>query len=69
MVGVEVAKLLKDLMSPDESVRHKATLALGGTGRKDRAWVPDLIEAVAYGGSDSRFWAAIRAWRHRAACR
>jgi len=58
MVGMEAGELLQNLRHPDESIRHKATLALGGTGRKDRAWVPDLVEALAHGSADIRFWAA-----------
>jgi HEAT repeat protein len=41
------AKTLLDMLrDPDVAVRDKAFLALGNAGRKDRAWVPDLIAGL-----------------------
>ncbi len=50
---------MADLSDPDESIRHKATLALGGCSKKHRDWAPDLIAAVRDGSPSVRFWAGI----------
>lgn len=55
---MEARELLANLSHPDEAIRHKATLALGGCGREHRAWAPELIDAVRHGSPEVRFWAA-----------
>jgi hypothetical protein len=57
--GSQARQHLENLSHPDESIRHKATLALGGCGRKQGDWAPDLIAGVRSGGPTVRFWAAI----------
>jgi HEAT repeat protein len=56
---VRARELLADLGSEDASVRHRATLVLGGCKPRDVHWVPDLIGGVRGGPSDVRFYAAV----------
>src|SRR3954447_4155212 len=58
-VGVRARELLADLGSEDASVRHRATLVLGGCRPRDVQWVPDLIGGFRGGPSDVRFYAAV----------
>ncbi len=56
---MEARQLLANLHSDDESLRHRATLELGGCGRRHADWVDDLIDGVRGGDGEVRFWAAI----------
>jgi len=52
-------ELLEDLGSEDESVSHRAFLMLGGCGRGEREWVPDLIAGTEQEHHFVRFSAAV----------